>query len=102
TAFWRYCKTMSIPESLQQRIDLFRESGYAYKMEGELFGEASWIQVMLGQGIKPEQYHPIVDMMSTAELKDFLDRIKSAIDARISGLPNHLEFIQNYCKSTVA
>lgn len=102
TAFWRYCRTMPIPESLQQRIDLFRESGYAYKMEGELFGEASWIQVMLGQGIQPEQYHPIVDMMSTAELKDFLDRIKSAIDARISGLPNHLEFIQNYCKSTVA
>ncbi len=102
TAFWRYCKNMSIPESLQQRIDLFRDNGYAYKVEGELFGESSWIQVMLGQGVSPKQYHPIVDMMSEEELKEFLDKIKQAVELRIDSLPHHLDFIQRYCKSSVS
>ena len=27
TPFWQYCKNMEIPESLQQRLDLFKETG---------------------------------------------------------------------------
>jgi tryptophan halogenase len=101
STFWRYCKNMSIPETLQKRIDFFVENGNAYKTERELFGETSWIQVMIGQGLMPEHYHQIVDMMSDSELKGFLDNIKKTIDRRVNGLPDHNEFIQNYCKSTV-
>ncbi len=97
--FWRYCKSMPIPESLQARIDLFKQNSQAYKTDEELFGTASWIQVMLGQGIMPERYHPIVDMMGEAELKAFLDKIKNSIARRVDSLPNHLEFIKNYCPS---
>ena len=63
TPFWNQCRTMEIPESLQHRIDLFKQTGRVFKVPGELFGENSWIQVMLGQGLMPEQYHPIVNMM---------------------------------------
>ena len=45
----------------------------SFKVPTELFGENSWVQVMLGQGLVPEQYHPIVDMMSEEELKGFLE-----------------------------
>lgn len=99
--FWRYCKNMEIPESLQQRIDLFVETGNAFKTERELFGETSWIQVMIGQGLMPEHYHQIVDMMSDTELKGFLDNIRTTIERRVKSLPDHNEFIQNYCKSSM-
>jgi len=49
TPFWRHCRTMEIPESLQHRIDLFKETGRVFKVPTELFGENSWTQVMLGQ-----------------------------------------------------
>jgi tryptophan halogenase len=101
SSFWRYCKNMDIPETLQQRIDLFISNGNAYKTDGELFGETSWIQVMMGQGLMPERYHTIVDMMSDDELKKFLDNIKMTIERRVNGLPDHNAFIQSYCKSTV-
>ncbi|TWX70440.1 tryptophan halogenase family protein [Colwellia sp. C1TZA3] len=100
--FWRYCKNMEIPETLQQRIDLFIENGNAYKTERELFGETSWIQVMIGQGLMPKYYHQIVNMMSDTELKSFLDNIKMTIERRVNSFPDHNEFIKNYCKSTVA
>ena len=75
-----HCRTMEIPESLQHRIDLFKETGRVFKVPTELFGENSWTQVMLGQGLSPEQYHPIVNMMDEQELRDFLGGIHGSVE----------------------
>lgn len=63
TPFWRACAEMDIPASLRHRIDLFRETGRVFHLSNELFTENSWIQVMLGQGIHPEQQHQSADLM---------------------------------------
>ena len=97
--FWRYCKNMPIPESLAKRIELFKQSGHVYKAEQELFGEASWLQVMLGQGLLPQNYHPIVDSMSDDELKRFLESIKNHVAKKANSLPSHIDFINHYCKA---
>ncbi len=47
--FWRQCAAMDIPDSLAQKIGLFRETGRVFRRNDELFAENSWIQVMLGQ-----------------------------------------------------
>ena len=57
TPFWRHCREMEIPDSLRERVELFRQGGYAYKVDGELFTVDSWISVMMGQHIEPETYH---------------------------------------------
>jgi tryptophan halogenase len=98
TAFWRQCRDMEIPDSLQHRIELFRQSGRVFKLPTELFGENSWIQVMLGQGIEPEQYHPIVNMMSDEELERFLTGIHGSVDKLVDQLPEHQRFIDHYCR----
>ena len=99
TPFWRYCADMDIPASLAHRIDLFRETGRVFRAPNELFAENSWIQVMLGQGIVPEQYHPIVDVMSDEELRRFLQGIKSSVDQAVAGLPRHQVYVEQYCKA---
>ncbi len=96
--FWNYCRTMSIPDSLQHRLELFRQSGRIFKPQDDLFAENSWIQVMMGQGIVPEQYHPIVDMMSDAELEAFLGGHRDRARQLVSRLPPHGEFVAHYCK----
>ena len=97
--FWKYCRSMSIPDSLTHRIDLFRETGRVFKIPDELFAENSWIQVMLGQGIEPEQYHQVVDVLSDEELKRFMKTIKDRVDRTVAKLPNHQAYIQSYCKA---
>ena len=97
TKFWRHCKSMPIPESLQHRIDLFKETGKVFQKAGDVFAENSWTQVMLGQGLMPEQYHPIVNMMSDDELRGFLENIKHNVDRLVEQLPSHQQFIDNYC-----
>jgi tryptophan halogenase len=60
------------------------------------------VQVMLGQGLVPEQYHPIVDSMSDVELSQFLKGITDKVDHLVSQLPSHPSFISKYCPAESA
>lgn len=101
TPFWRFCKSMNVPDSLRHRIELFKQTGRVFQVPTELFGENSWTQVMLGQGLMPEQYHPIVNMMSDDELTSFLAGIDQSVTNLVKQLPSHKDFINHYCKSSV-
>jgi tryptophan halogenase len=99
--FWQYCKQMEIPDSLKQRLDLFKETGRIFTSEGELFRVDSWSQVMLGQGVYPEQYHQIAAIMKQHELDKFLSDIRQTINKTVEGLPSHQSFLDEYCRSTL-
>ena len=99
TDFWQHCASMDVPDSLRHRIELFRQAGRVFKVPTELFGENSWIQVMLGQGLLPEQYHPIVNMMSDEELAGFLSGIHANVEGMVRQLPEHQRFIDHYCRA---
>ncbi|MGZ5201158.1 MAG: tryptophan halogenase family protein [Telluria sp.] len=97
TPFWRACAEMEIPDSLRQRIELFRETGRVFRTGDELFVENSWIQVMLGQGIYPAQHHQSADLMGDRELASFLDGISGAVADTVRRLPSHRDYIRRYC-----
>lgn len=97
--FWRYCKNMEIPEALANRVQLFKDTGAIALEEKELFLNDSWVQVMMGQGIMPTSYHPIVDMMDKAELKNFLGYLKGDVDKKVTAMPSHQGLINKYCKA---
>ncbi|WP_062064776.1 tryptophan halogenase family protein [Cellvibrio sp. OA-2007] len=97
SAFWQHCRTMELPESLRRRIELFKKTGRVFKGDSELFGEESWIQVMLGQGIVPAAHHPFADAMPSGELASFLAKIRESTRNRVGQLPLHADFIAHYC-----
>jgi len=97
--FWRHCASMAIPDTLAQRIEMFRESAHAYQLDAELFRVDSWAQVMLGQGITPRHYHQVTKMMSDQDLVRFLGGMKAQIAQVVERLPAHQDFIDQYCKS---
>ncbi|HEY8942068.1 MAG TPA: tryptophan halogenase family protein [Cellvibrio sp.] len=99
TDFWRYCKNMEIPEILARRIQLFRDTGAIMLEDKELFLNDSWVQVMMGQGIMPTAYHPVVDMMEEKELRGFLAFLKDDVHKKVSAMPSHQEFINKFCKA---
>ena len=97
TPYWTYCKNMSIPDSLAEKIELFRTRGEVKPKTSDLFSEVSWLAVLYGQGIVPEGYHPIADSMSEDDLELTLARIRSAIKQRLNQLPSHKDFIASCC-----
>jgi len=102
TEFWRRCRNMDIPDSLQHRLDLFRETGLVFEADRDIFRENSWVQVMLGQGIEPQSYHAIVDMMDEQELRQFMQFQRQKVDRILNQLPTHQEFIDRYCPTASA
>ena len=95
--FWKRCREMAIPETLQTKLELFRSTGRIFREHEELFIEIGWFQVLTGQNIEPETYHPLADAISGEQLKQFLSDLKSIIGTAASRLPSHEQFIAANC-----
>ncbi len=94
--FWRDMRQMAIPARLLHKIELFRQSGQVFNDAHDIFRDASWIQVMLGQGIIPATYHPAAALPSVAELNSTLQRLREAKQQPLSQMLAHDEFLRRY------
>lgn len=97
TPFWQHCRTMDIPDTLAQRIALFREDAHAYQHVEELFRIDSWVQVMLGQRLQPQGYHRFAHAMRPEQLQQALGDLKANIASAVASLPMQQEFLEQYC-----
>ncbi len=97
--FWRYCKNMSIPDSLQHKIDVFRANGTLHRFNNELFNETSWLEVFHGQGVAPKRYHPLADTLPDDEILRRLEQVKRVVAKSADYMPSHSDFIEKNCKA---
>lgn len=99
TGFWDYCREMDVPDTLQQKLDLFQWNGQFFREDDELFTATSWVAVMMGQGIKPSAYNPAVDALDDSKVKYEFGEIEKSIQYLVSKMPTHGQFIRAYCPS---
>ncbi len=97
--FWDHCRTMTVPDSLQRKMDLFRSNARIFRQQDELFGELSWLQVMHGQRVRPRAYHPFADLPSREHVTAFLDDIRGVIGKCVAVMPTHADFVAQNCKA---
>lgn len=95
--FWNYCREMEVPQSLIDRMNLFRSHGRVHREGNELFTKVSWLQVMHGQRIHPKAYHPLTDLLSEEEIQKYLEEVEGVIKACVNVMPSHAEFIAKNC-----
>ena len=97
--FWQRCREMEIPDSLAQKIELFRQSGRVFREHEELFTEPSWVQVMIGQGIVPERYHPMVETLPPEDSRRMVDGVAAVLQRAAQVMPEHADYIAKTCQS---
>lgn len=102
TDFWNYVRTMSLPDTLKTKIDLFAADGQFFREGTELFGLTSWVQVMLGQGIYPRTYHPAVDWVADKDMHALVGHVENVIASNVELMPQHEAFIQRCCAAPEA
>jgi tryptophan halogenase len=100
--FWNSCRTMSIPDTLSAKIELFRAGGRFFRFEDELFGEVDWISVLLGQNIRPQSYDPVVDSLNEEVVRGNLSRLKALIRKTAEAMPSHGTFLAQHCAATTS
>ncbi|KRC78986.1 tryptophan halogenase family protein [Sphingomonas sp. Root241] len=99
TEYWRYLKHMAVPDSLTERLELFASSGRFFRRAAqELFREESWVQVLLGQGLKVA-YDPMVEMIPQATVAEFMHDVQEVVADVANAMPDHAAFIDRHCKA---
>lgn len=99
TPFWEYCKNMAIPDTLKDRIALYKDNARLYRHDNEIFGETSWLAVMHGQGITPKAYHPMANSLSESTLNERMMQFDKVTQACLKHMPKHQDFIDKNCKA---
>jgi tryptophan halogenase len=95
--FWNYCRTMDVPDSLAEKIELWRAKGRVFREGRDLFGTPSWAAVLLGQGMVPEEVEPAAEAMDPALVTEALDKMRASYRQMAEHMPTHAEFIARAC-----
>ncbi len=96
---WRYCRNVAKPDSLQERIELFRSHGRILREDFELFPAQSWLYVFVGQNVMPESDDPLVGMLDPRAVSDNLADMRDVIRQCVQAMPSHEDFIRQNCSA---
>jgi tryptophan 7-halogenase len=96
--FWERCADMPIPETLQRKIDLFAGTGRLFRYQDELFTDANWSAVLLGQGIIPEKHDPLADALDVQQVGQMLGHMTQLFHHAAGAMPAHAAFIDRNCR----
>jgi tryptophan halogenase len=91
---WRYCRELKVPESLSNKLDMFRRTGRIIREHEELFTETSWLAVMVGQGAEAADYHPAADILPDSETLQRLVHIREVVTQTASLMPMQRDYLQ--------
>lgn len=99
TAFWRHCRAIGRSADLERRVAQFEGTGRIFEEPNDIFGTASWLAVLYGQGIRPAATHPLIDKMPMQRIEKVMTSIKDTIDAAADHMPGHQAFIDEHCSA---
>jgi len=98
--YWIDCREMPVPDTLRHKIELFSQNALVFRDNNELFSEVSWTSVMIGQGIEPAGYHPIVDTLDDTRVRDMIKRVRTDIARVIESSTSHEQYIASLPSGT--
>lgn len=93
--FWRDCAAMAIPDSLAQRLDMFRETGHTLEYRQGLFQPASWLALYLGQGLHPQQLDTRLEAVPPAQRQAWLAGYQQQLQQLVTAMPAHQQALKD-------
>ncbi|WNO52356.1 tryptophan halogenase family protein [Stakelama saccharophila] len=97
TPFWNRLRTMELPDSLAEKIALFRDKGRFFRYDDELFDLSNWVAVMVGQNWTPQGYDPITDALDEDRLAAALEQMRRIIRDNAAQMPLHGDYVRDFC-----
>ena len=91
--FWNHVRTMDVPDSLAEKMDLFVHAGRVAQFTEGLFLEPSWIAVYIGQGIIPHAWDQRANALSLEQLDRAMTGLRGRVAATVVAMPDHRAFI---------
>ena len=92
--FWQYCRSMAIPDTLRERIELYGATGRIRPLPGELFTDSSWFYIFEGSGVRPAAFDPLLEVVPKAKLREILTSMTDATAAAVRAAPTHDSYFE--------
>ncbi|MFG6428353.1 tryptophan halogenase family protein [Roseateles sp. LYH14W] len=97
SAFWRDCAHMAVPDTLRQKMALYKAHGRVTRFNSELFTETAWLQVMAGQNLLPDSFHPLAALQPEDSVHAYLEAVHRSVAASVVQMPDHADYIARHC-----
>ena len=95
TPFWQWCRKIPLPDTLRERIELFRGHGAHARGRGRTVPRLELAVGVRGHGHPAGVWHPRVENLDYAQIADSLKTARAAIAGMVAHLPTHEEFLQS-------
>jgi tryptophan halogenase len=99
TPYWDYLRTMDVPDTLLERLRIYRATGRVFRESDALFTKTSWLAVMDGQGPEVDGHEPLADGLPLDQMRARLERIAAATAATVQRMPSQADFIRVHCQA---
>ncbi|GAA0268464.1 tryptophan 7-halogenase [Alteraurantiacibacter aestuarii] len=93
--FWNHVRTMTVPDSLADKLELWQRAGRIEKYADGLFYDASWIAVYVGQGMLPRRHDSRVTLADPMRVRNALERLRQEIGTQVSAMPGHRDYLMS-------
>jgi tryptophan halogenase len=90
--FWQQCRKVALPDTLAQRIEMYRATGRIIQQRPELFSDLDWFWIFEGAGVIPRDYDPLVDSVDFEQVKRVMTAVTQKIAADTAAAPSHDSF----------
>jgi tryptophan halogenase len=94
---WDYARHMSVPDSLTERIALFKSRGYVPYYKDGLFSKDSWLSVFFGQGLSPRAAESLACAIDLDRLETKLGELHERVARQVLDMPTHQAFMSSFC-----
>lgn len=92
--FWNDMRNMKIPDRLRHKMQMFADSAAIFNDNSDIFRDASWLQVLMGQGSYPTDYHPAAKVPSQNELLQAMQKLLDTKRQPLGALKAHDDFLK--------
>ena len=99
---WDFVRSMTLPESLRHKLELFRARSALPNYEYGLFSRDSWLAVLYGQGIVPKGYDRLANALPLDALERRLADFHARIRAGVANMRPHGEYVASHCTAPAA
>lgn len=93
---WRHFKHMTLPDSLQEKIEAWKTRGYLLSYEHGVFLPPSWVAVMAGQNLIPASYDLRANSLSYEDTQARVAALVQASESAVQATPDHAAYLAHY------
>jgi tryptophan halogenase len=91
---WRYCREMSLPETLTRKLALYRARGLIQQYDSESFFDPSWLCMYGNFGIDAGSWDPLANLLPLKDLDEVTRRAREDIARTARECTPHREFLR--------